>query len=343
MSESARQASELDVAYGRAPDDPSIIKQRADVLDRLTVNDHGITFRYVPAGTFRMGSETGDSDERPVHPVSVPAFWLSETTISWALYNKLMGWDERGFPPKAEAESIDRMVLFHLAEANKIRLQYCEDETEHARDWHAHEPSLVLQGGTGSVPATALFGKPARSNNSAYSYSQKPMVAVAWQEAEELCERLSTSSVLYRLPTEAEWEKAARGGLVGCRFAWGNDPPTPDRCDFNRFDAFSVRPFRIHPPNGYGLYAMCGSVWEWTGDLYDASAYSESPSPGNTPSEPTPDGGRERVLRGGSWADTAEAVTVSFRMSRGSSSWRKGEWAASLAPNIGFRIARIER
>lgn len=351
MNADRDEAAELDAAYGNAPLDAATATRRAEVLDRLAVAEHGMTFRYVPAGTFQMGSDAGDPDERPVHPVALPGFWLSETTISWDLFNTLMGWDENGYPPEGERETTDRMVRFHLREAHKIRLQYCEDKTDRAGDWHSHDPNGVIRGRSGAVPATALFGAPRREDDTAYRYSRKPMVAVAWQEAEELCERISTPSVLYRLPTEAEWERAARGGLLGCRYAWGNEPPTAASCDFNRFDDFSIRPFRNLPPNGYGLYAMCGSVWEWTRDLYDALAYANVPDLDDPPSQPMHGAGRvgreadipERVLRGGSWADSAEAVTVSFRMSRGSSSWRVGGWAASLAPNIGFRIARIER
>jgi sulfatase modifying factor 1 len=179
-----------------------------------------------------------------------------------------------------------------------------------------------------------------------YSYAQKPMIAVSWQEAGELCAKLSTASVRYRLPTEAELEKAARGGLVGKRYAWGDEPPTPERCDFDRFDAFAVKPFRALPPNGYGLYAMCGSVWEWTSDQYDELSYENPPPP---PLLPPPQdatgaarhaGEPERVVRGGSWADGVDAVTVSFRMSRRSLSWRTAGWGQNLTPNLGFRICR---
>jgi formylglycine-generating enzyme required for sulfatase activity len=164
----------------------------------------------------------------------------------------------------------------------------------------------------------------------------------------ELCNKLSNARVTYRLPTEAEWEKAARGGLAGKHYAWGDDLPTPDRCDFNRFDEFSIKPCRALPPNGYGLYAMCGSVWEWTLDEYDALGYAGAPAPtrpsvsyaGKGPGKRIVDL-PQRVLRGGSWADGAEACTVSFRMSRGSVSWRDAAWGAKLAPNIGFRIARV--
>jgi sulfatase modifying factor 1 len=96
---------------------------------------------------------------------------------------------------------------------------------------------------------------------------------------------------------------------------------------------------RRFPPNGYGLYAMSGGVWEWTSDWYDAESYRESP----TGDPRDPEEGAAKVLRGGSWTDCAEAVTVSFRMARESSSWKTGEWGQHLAPNIGFRICRLER
>lgn len=330
--------------------------------------EHGIRFCHVPPGPFLMGSAEGDPDEQPVHEVDVGEFWLSETPISWFDYARLMGWStppDFG-PPDKELAGLGRFAGFHVAQANKIRLQYCEDKTLRARDWHAHAAG---QGKSGQS-TQALFGKPLREDDSTFAYSQKPMVAVSWQDAEELCAKLSTGTIKYRLPTEAEWEKAARGGLVGCRYSWGNEPPTSERCDFNRFHEFSIKPSRTYPPNGYGLYAMCGSVWEWTNDVYDALAYAKAPPPRqslaseektsgpsrptglgrvlgalgiNKPktSEPRPRQEPERVLRGGSWADCAEAVTVSFRMSRASTSWRTDGWGRHIAPNIGFRICRI--
>jgi formylglycine-generating enzyme len=84
---------------------------------------------------------------------------------------------------------------------------------------------------------------------------------------------------------------------------------------------------------------MAGSVWEWTSDRYDAEYYRQSPAT----DPPGPPKGEERVLRGGSWADCAETVTVSFRMSRQSRSWRSGEWDEHMAANIGFRLCRKAR
>ncbi len=229
-------------------------------------------------------------------------------------------------------------------------MQYCEDKTQRAVHWYAHAPRRPEGSGAAKAAGPVIFGTPARLDDSPYTYAGKPMVAVAWQEAEELCGKLSSAAAQFRLPTEAEWEKAARGGLVGRRYAWGGGPPTGACCDFGRFDEFSILPSRTFPPNGYGLYAMCGSVWEWTADRYDALAYAGVPVPEALAAARATDGpgardarNAGRVLRGGSWADSAEAVTVSFRMARASSGWREGAWTASLAPCIGFRIARVER
>jgi formylglycine-generating enzyme required for sulfatase activity len=333
-------ATVLDRAFGIRPDLEEIREIRGRVLEQLAVIEHGLRFRYVPAGPFLMGSTQGDRDERPWHPVWLSPYWLSETPISWTAYCRLMSWNPppQGFPREQRGRDGFQRDLFHLHEANKIRLQYCEDQTTQARDWHSHAPGQLWQSSQGTQTAQEVFGSPEREDPDApWIYDTKPMIAVAWQEAEELATRLSTARVHYSLPTEAQWEKAARGGLIGARHAWGNEPPAAEHCEFDRFWSFAIRPMKTLPPNGYGLYAMNGGVWEWTRDWYDRDYYSHSPE-----SDPEgPSQGEEKVLRGGSWADCAEVVTVTFRMSRGSRSWRDGEWGKHLAPNIGFRLCRV--
>ena len=329
------QATEYDRAYGLEPDNAELAAARQKLLDRLAVVEHGITFRYIPAGPFLMGSTTGDPDEQPVHRVELDEFWLADTPISWSTYCALMDWE----PPPESHPKNDKFEppspselhpVFYLDQENKIRLQYCEDETLRAQGWHTHLPESERR---------KIFGQPDRADPSKpFTYERKPMVSVSWQHAEALCNRISNDEVLYRLPTEAEWEKAARGGLVSCAYPWGNDPPTTDRCDFNRLDELSILPMRRFASNGYGLYAMSGCVWEWTNDFYDASYYAESP----THNPVGPQSANERVLRGGSWTDCAETVTVSFRMSRESRSWEQG-WGRHFAPNIGFRLCRVKR
>jgi formylglycine-generating enzyme required for sulfatase activity len=335
-------ATAYDRAFGLAPSDLEIARARQDLLDRLALEELGLRFRYVPAGTFLMGSEAGDPDERPVHPVRLGGYWMAETPVSWADYCRLLGWlpppegQPQPLPAAGEKWSDADFALFIL---NKIRLQYCENETVTALDWHRHRPEMKWDAGGEEKTSRELFGEPPRADPEApWGYDRKPMVAVRWHDAAGFCAVVSGGPVRYRLPTEAEWEKAARGGLIERRYPWGDEPPSAERCDFDRFQQFSVLPTRRLPPNGYGLYAMSGGVWEWTSDWYDGSYYGSSPL--ESPTGPAQ--GSERVLRGGSWADCAEAVTVSFRMSV--KTYEPGErgWGREISPNIGFRLVREE-
>lgn len=290
-------ASALDRAYGL---DPQLASERRQVLDSLARVQDGFRFCYIPGGYFLMGSNSGDPDERPVHRVRLDPFWISETPVDWA-------WLCRGLdyapPPIGRPERGG----FSEGFAWEVRQQYCEDHTRRASDWHNHYYEAVGEDGWPFLPDRAP---------QSHGYGSKPAVAVCYAEAERFCHNSQT-----RLPTEAEWEKAARGGLIGQPYAWGPQPPTRETCDFHRFSEFSIRPIRELPPNGYGLYGMCGGVWEWTSSRYDALAYS---------GQKTTKGADQYVVRGGSWADCAEAVTVSFRSSQ------PGEGRPN--PNQGFRV-----
>ena len=306
-----KAATACDAAFGLAPDDPDVSSARALLLGKLRIEEHGLVFRYVPAGPFLMGAEDGDPDERPVHVVELDAFWMTEVPITWSAYHALMGWPPPpdGIPehkpmrdPKTGRYDDE---LFGLYNDHKIRRQYCESET------------------IGDVPR--------KDTQRPWTYDQTPMVAVSWVQANALGKALSNERVTYRLPTEAEWEKAARGGLVGRRYPWGDEPPTAERCDFGRFEAFSIQPPLEFPPNGYGLHGMSGGVREWTSDGYDAAYYGESPRA--RPTGPTKS--KQRVLRGGSWADCAWAVRVSFRMGHPPN--------RASDPTIGFRLCRTTR
>jgi formylglycine-generating enzyme required for sulfatase activity len=331
-----------DRAFGLDPEAAEVRQRRRRILDRLAVTEHGIHFRYIPGGSFLMGRSDGELDEGPLHPVWLSPFWMSETPISWGAYCRLLNWEpplSGGHPPElaAPAEGFEP-TRFHLYNTNKIRWQYCEDHTTRAIGWHAHFPRPPQPPNASQPQAEHPFGTPPRQPPDApWEYENKPLVAVGWQEALELADRLSTPRVRYALPTEAQWEKAARGGLIGARYPWGDAPPTGDRCDFGRFTEFSILPMKTFPPNDYGLYAAGGCVWEWTRDWYDRDYYRSAPT--HDPEGPAQ--GEEKVLRGGSWADCAEVVTVTFRMSRGSAHWREQEWLPRhLVPNVGFRLCR---
>jgi formylglycine-generating enzyme required for sulfatase activity len=320
--EPALLAAALDRAWGLDPTDARVAALRAQALDALALREHGLVFRYVPEGSFLMGSEHGDLDERPVHPERTAGFWLTEVPVSWADACRLLDWEP---PPAGHPRTLEGGFSLNLE--NRIRLQYCETQTLRAVDWHSHA-GLEL---TGPVPR--------RDPTAPDAWGDKPMVAVAWQVAAELGALLSTPGVTYGLPTEAEWERAARGGLIGKRYSWGDEPPSEARCDFGHFGTFVIRPPRELPPNGYGLFGTCGGVWEWTADPYDALRYHPR-RPQTSFAEEAP-----RVLRGGSFVDEEAAVTVSFRMALTSEHFRAerdGGWRRNeqLTPTVGFRLVR---
>ncbi len=327
-------AALLDAA---AADRDTVLPRNRELLDRMAVNEHGQVFRYVPAGTFTMGSNDGDADERPTHSVTLPGFWITDAPLSWDDFTRILGWPsppefptEEQFAVLADAFTGETRKGFGYHLDSRIRLQYCENDTVKARDWHAHAAPQMWTQGQRQIPSTEIFGVPERSSTNPCRYDRKPMVAVDWRVAEALARHMSTSGVAYRLPTEAEWERAARGCFRDAPYPWGTEAPDASRADFDRFGDFSLRPFRALPPNDFGLYAMSGGVWEWCSDHYDATFYARSPVASPVCVLPDDDPDRQHVVRGGSWADCAEAIRVSFRSADDH----------GATPNVGFRLVR---
>lgn len=131
-----------------------------------------------------------------------------------------------------------------------------------------------------------------------FAAAEKPVVAVSWHEAAAYCEWLSrTMGLRFRLPTEAEWERAARGNAEGRRYPWGDE--LPDENLRRGCDPDNGGPPRVglYEPNDFGVYDMCAGVHEWCSDFYDADYYRASP-------EKNPPGaaaGARKSSRGGSW------------------------------------------
>jgi serine/threonine-protein kinase len=199
---------------------------------------------YVPAGEFPMGSLQGDDDERPVHNVTLDAFWIDRTEVTNAQYALCVddGW--------CEASS------------------YVDDTDDNGDD--------------------------------------HPVVGVSWHNANAYCEWVGG-----RLPTEAEWEYAARGP-EGHIYPWGDTlgGRRLNYCDVNcvltadRDTAHDDGYAKTAPVGSYprgaswcGALDMAGNVWEWVADRYDAEYYDHSPA--KNPSGPS--SGKDRVIRGGSW------------------------------------------
>jgi len=154
------------------------------------------------------------------------------------------------------------------------------------------------------------YAGPGYWNNSSYNAPDQPVVGVSWHDAVAYAEWAGKV-----LPTEAQWEKAARGGLVGKRYPWGDEAPDADgvyRASYGNSTADGYRyaaPVGSFASNGYGLYDMAGNVWEWCADWYDGGYYADSPN--DNPLGPS--SGTARVLRGGSWYSNPYYLRVAHR------------------------------
>lgn len=141
--------------------------------------------------------------------------------------------------------------------------------------------------------------------------AHQPVVAVSWFEAVKYCDWLSKiSGRKYRLPTEAEWERAARGGVEGKLFPWGDDPPHSLANYAERWEV-GPEPVRGSSPNGFGLYDICQNVHEWCRDWYQPDYYASSPE--RNPQGP--DSGQRRASRGGSWRHHIKVTRCAARSS----------------------------
>ena len=156
-----------------------------------------------------------------------------------------------------------------------------------------------------------------------------PVVSITWKDAKAFCDWFSkTYGVVVRLPTEAEWEYAARGGLVGQQYPNG-DAMSPSDANYASEGAVKVASY---PPNGYGLYDMAGNVGEWLSDWYDKDYYRMSPST-NPQGPATQDGVLQRKAdRGGGWCFGIAMIRVSARHA-GPGEWDEG----GTADCLGFR------
>jgi formylglycine-generating enzyme required for sulfatase activity len=245
-------------------------------------------------GTFLMGSNAGKSYEKPVHEVFLDPFYMDETPVTFGDYEKYIkaGGCVSFFDRSYRSSSFPLVgVTWHMA------ADFCNWRSK----YEGFRPAYV---------ETSLLD--------AWGY---PIY------------ELDRTSDGYRLPTEAEFEFAARGGLSKKNYPWGDYfADEKANIDTERGVPGSSRlrltKVKDHKPNGYGLYDMCGNVWEWCNDWFSEEYYQYSP-------EKNPAGemsGRCKVLRGGSWGTTlAERATVYAR-----------SWAAPSNYNydIGFRCVR---
>lgn len=279
-----------------------------------------LSLEEIPAGTFRMGDHFDEGypqdGETPVHGVTLPDFHLGATTVTnsqFALFIKETG-------HVTTAEQFEVSAVFHLAFRG------------HASD--------VLHRASGTPWWLAVKGAdwkhPEGPDSTIFGRQNHPVVHVSWDDAVAYCRWAGT-----RLPTEAEWEYAARGGLGGKRYAWGDEltPRGQWRCNIwqgqfpvenTEEDGYlTTAPVKSYRPNGYGLWQMAGNVWEWCQDWFSADYYENSASyaPGG------PEMGTQRVIRGGSYLCHA-SYCHRYRVSA-----RSSNTPDSTAGNVGFRCA----
>lgn len=272
----------------------------------------------VPAGTFAMGDafDEGypDDGETPVHTVTLPAFALDATAVSNADFAAFV--EATGH--RTDAEELGVSPVFEAAYAGPA--EHVLGRVEGVPWW------LIVRGADWRHPHGSASVAP----------PDHPVVQVSWHDATAYAAWAGK-----RLPTEAEWEYAARAGREGRRFGWG-DELTPDgdwRCniwqgdfpvDNTMADGFlTTSPVRTYEPNDFGLWQLTGNVWEWCVDWFDPTYYSRSA----TTSPRGPEHGDRRVMRGGSYL-CHDSYCHRYRVAA-----RSGNTPDSASANQGFRCA----
>ncbi len=281
---------------------------------------------WVPGGEFTMGDDKFD-DARPRHMVHVDGFWMDETEVTNEQFAEFVR--QTGYGTFAEKPFAGAPPGAGVFDGEKCpEGEVCRD----CRNWWDYREGACWRHPEG--PDSDLRGR-----------EKHPVVHIAWEDA-----RAYARWAGKRLPTEAEWERAARGGLEGKRYYWGDELRLGDRWPANIWqgtfprdntaeDGFAgTAPVKSFPPNAYGLYDMAGNVWEWCADWYRPDYYAISPK--NNPQGPDssidPDGAGEpkRVQRGGSFL-CSDRYCVRYRAgARG-----QGEPGTGLS-HTGFRCVR---
>ena len=245
---------------------------------------------WIPGGTFRMGSDKHYPEEAPVHRVTVDGFWIDNTAVTNRQFRKFI--NETGHVTFAEIAPNAKDypgALPHMLKAGSLVFTPSNHLVD-LRDWSQWW----------KFKFGANWRRPYGPRSSISGLDHHPVVHVAYRDAEAYAKWAGKD-----LPTEAEWEFAARGGLEGAEYAWGNEF-TPGgkhlantwQGEFPRqnvcHDGFDrTSPVTAFPPNGYGVYDMIGNVWEWTADWWSTTHEAEAPKTCCVPVNPR--GGREEV------------------------------------------------
>jgi sulfatase modifying factor 1 len=264
--------------------------QPATEMRKTRIGKDGAEMVLIPAGEFQMGTDIAE----------IPGLvqWLKGLCPDWYIKADLFE-DET---PR-HTVYVDDFYMDKYEVTNKQYRMFVQATGR-------NEPEGFGLSNVNGTKYTGTSGfKPWADKN--YNCDKQPVVCISYEDAKAYAEWAGK-----RLPTEAEWEKVARGGLVGKRYPWGDDWPPPAKSGNLADEAFKkafpeassfipgyddsyayTAPVGSFNPNGYGLYDIAGNVWEWCGDWYDNGYYGKSPKQ----NPKGPDSGTLRVLRGGSW------------------------------------------
>jgi formylglycine-generating enzyme len=248
---------------------------------------------WVPGGSYEMGSADFYPEEAPVRRVAVDGFYIDRHPVTVAEFRRFVkatghvtvaerAPDPAEYPDADPALLVPGSLVFRPARGPVDLTDY--------RNWWAYAPGASWQ-------------RPEGPASDVYTRARHPVVHLTYADAEAYAAWAGKA-----LPTEAEWERAARGGLEGARFAWGDEHFPGGRAMANTWqgefpwqnlllDGFAgTSPVGAFPPNGYGLHDMTGNVWEWTTDRVELDAAA---TPCCAPGEPGAQIPR-RVIKGGS-------------------------------------------
>ena len=274
---------------------------------------------HIPRGVFLMGTDDAvgfaADGEGPVREVEVSPFFIDQTAVTNAQFGRFV----RQTRYRTEAERFGWSFVFHSFVPKKIATMVTQAVAEAPWWWRVDGACWRRPEGPGSGISRRL---------------DHPVVHVSWNDAREYCLWAGK-----RLPTEAEWEMSARGGLAGKRYSWGNEL-TPDgrhMCNIwqgefpdrnTTEDGYSgTAPATSFDPNGFGLYNVAGNVWEWQWDWFSPTFHRQGPTvdPAGPPS------GVSRVIRGGSYL-CHESYCNRYRVAA-----RSANTPDSSTGNMGFR------
>lgn len=220
---------------------------------------------WIPGGPFSMGSDNHYPEEAPAHEVSVDGFWMDQFTVTNAQFSRFV--EDTDYVTLAErpadaAEYPGAKPELLVPSSVVFRRPGRQVDLSNHYEWWTYVPG-------------ANWRRPLGPESSLKGLAKHPVVHVAFEDVEAYCLWAGKE-----LPTEAEWEFAARGGLEGATFVWGNEFQPDGKVMANTWqgdfpnenlleDGYEwTAPVGSFPPNGYGLYEMAGNVWEWTSDWY---------------------------------------------------------------------------